>query len=735
MGWLGFCYTRAQTEHNSDCNADFGMKAILPAVPAMPCDTARYPNCKSGLCHTDPIPDPSKQNCSHNHKAGGSHACRNSNYPICLGHISGHRWGKCHTAAQTNDKVCNSDLGTERVLSCKTTQFPACRNSLCRSNANSLQTNFEVCNSGRGNNDELCTVGDSSGMHARVSSIPVSDAASGVKRGVSFVAHAPKLPVLKADSTSPSFEDKDFDRVDGFDFFSTSDPAKMRQKLAATMKERAQKEVLKKTKIEGTQFAEYAPHVKSNRRLEGADAKGFAHIMNPTRISVPGTSSTTFYREWTECSDSQDKHKTNIAKAWKDGKKAVEFAVKMWIIEEYKPEVEVSDGVLDKSHSLLWTVESSRYSCTEFRTSLSLQAKDAGGHISDPLKLTVTIPYGVPVIHADSEWATNAATTCGDEPIDEQSLQRYGLGIPYILENQKCPSPFLDLDYRDIQVNDGLQCTTAYASFERNWVLTRKDPKNWSPSKAWEGTADTICPLPAALQDVRYTQYVTMGGRPDYEMPEGLFLQFSDATEDELDEIFSSAIESGQARFQPATPLLILKDTVLELPNEKDATLVVKPEDFYLGDSEPVSECGLCDVTANPVVVDRETPFSCLDIGSEQVVTVIAINNIGISTEKSAKATIVDIHPPVFKCPDDASVPCDQVSNTVKTGELLELWDNCASASEIEVSYSDSIVLKDSESCEVTLSRTWTAIDANGNSASCTQTVTGESAPDDESKG
>src|SRR5206468_1926501 len=77
-----------------------------------------------------------------------------------------------------------------------------------------------------------------------------------------------------------------------------------------------------------------------------------------------------------------------------------------------------------------------------------------------------------------------------------------------------------------------------------------------------------------------------------------------------------------------------------------------------------------------------------------------------------------DTTAPTITCPPDVTLECPANTSTNNTG-VATAQDTCSSVS---ISYSDSV----SNTCGGTkiISRTWTAVDACSNRASCVQTIT-----------
>ncbi len=120
-----------------------------------------------------------------------------------------------------------------------------------------------------------------------------------------------------------------------------------------------------------------------------------------------------------------------------------------------------------------------------------------------------------------------------------------------------------------------------------------------------------------------------------------------------------------------------------------------------------------CDIDIDITYVDSEVAGSC---PQEKVITRTwtATDDNGNSAQCDQIITVEDTTPPVITCPADVAIECDQTPDPSLTGNA-SATDNCDNGPAI--SYSDSQVGN-------TITRTWTATDACGNSTSCTQTIT-----------
>jgi hypothetical protein len=125
------------------------------------------------------------------------------------------------------------------------------------------------------------------------------------------------------------------------------------------------------------------------------------------------------------------------------------------------------------------------------------------------------------------------------------------------------------------------------------------------------------------------------------------------------------------------------------------------------------------------VVTASCTP-SVLPLGST-LVSCTATDSSGNSANCSFTATVQDATPPSISCPPNTTVQCysqvppaatDYASFTAQGGSAS---DNCGA---VTVMHSGDSESNPGSSCSNTISRTYTATDAAGNTNSCTQTIT-----------
>ena len=137
------------------------------------------------------------------------------------------------------------------------------------------------------------------------------------------------------------------------------------------------------------------------------------------------------------------------------------------------------------------------------------------------------------------------------------------------------------------------------------------------------------------------------------------------------------------------------------------------------GGAQAVDDCSGVAWT-NDYSPDNFIP-GCCETGYVDV-TFTATDGCGNSSTTTARFTIVDTTAPILIVPGDVTVECDESTDPDETG-WATATDNCCSADEIVISYTDEVTL---DGCcgSGTIVRTWTATDACGNTASGVQVIT-----------
>lgn len=168
------------------------------------------------------------------------------------------------------------------------------------------------------------------------------------------------------------------------------------------------------------------------------------------------------------------------------------------------------------------------------------------------------------------------------------------------------------------------------------------------------------------------------------------------------------------------TPIEITLDPVMGM-----AFLPADSPDFFASDN-----CGVdtilirrmednCGVPEDTMFNDT-LKFCCADVGEDIMIAVKATDLSGNMTICMIEVTVRDGVPPVITCPPDVSIECDESTDPANTGMATAI-DNCDP--DPNITFSDMFV---QGACpqEGVITRTWTATDAGGDSASCIQQIT-----------
>ncbi len=102
-----------------------------------------------------------------------------------------------------------------------------------------------------------------------------------------------------------------------------------------------------------------------------------------------------------------------------------------------------------------------------------------------------------------------------------------------------------------------------------------------------------------------------------------------------------------------------------------------------------------------------------------------ATDACGNVSQCTQNITIEDTTPPQIVCPANITISCDQSTDPSHTG-IPVVSDNCGAASDIIVTYTDVTAGPGDCSGITHITRTWTATDPCGNSATCVQQITME---------
>jgi len=140
-----------------------------------------------------------------------------------------------------------------------------------------------------------------------------------------------------------------------------------------------------------------------------------------------------------------------------------------------------------------------------------------------------------------------------------------------------------------------------------------------------------------------------------------------------------------------------------------------------VGAHDPVSVNDNCN--ANPTVTQSPSPATVLNGHNDvETVTLTADDGNGNTASCSFTVTLKDITPPSITCPADVTIAADaNCSGVVGAYSPVSVGDNCNANPSVTQSPAPSTVLNGHNDFEIV---TLTANDGNGNTASCSLTVT-----------
>lgn len=146
---------------------------------------------------------------------------------------------------------------------------------------------------------------------------------------------------------------------------------------------------------------------------------------------------------------------------------------------------------------------------------------------------------------------------------------------------------------------------------------------------------------------------------------------------------------------------------------DSNGNAFVDPEDVNNGSG---GGCSVDSLTFNL----SQTMFNCTDLGPN-IVTLTVTDSEGNTATCTAIITVVDNIPPSIACPPNVTVECSEVTNPNNTAQFGNPTgsDNCGG-----VTIQENAVFN-LNNCNVgTITRTFTATDGSGNTATCVQIVT-----------
>jgi hypothetical protein len=159
-------------------------------------------------------------------------------------------------------------------------------------------------------------------------------------------------------------------------------------------------------------------------------------------------------------------------------------------------------------------------------------------------------------------------------------------------------------------------------------------------------------------------------------------------------------------------PVAACRDITVQLDGSGNVSITTLDIDNGSSDN-----CGLASMSLNI------TDFTCADIGGN-IVTLTVLDGNGNSDNCSATVTVEDNIAPTFSIPADliifSDAFCNYDASIGVTGDVTDEADNCSVG---DATFVDAV--DNSDVCNIVISRTWSLVDDNGNSAADqVQTIT-----------
>ncbi len=121
--------------------------------------------------------------------------------------------------------------------------------------------------------------------------------------------------------------------------------------------------------------------------------------------------------------------------------------------------------------------------------------------------------------------------------------------------------------------------------------------------------------------------------------------------------------------------------------------------------------------------VSTQTASGCGQYEYTITRTWTAMDACGNSANCIQTINVVDTTPPDIMCPPSVIIDCNDSTDPANTGSATAGADNCSAAAEVSVTFSDVVSQANAACATRTITRTWVATDACGNSSSCVQTI------------
>ncbi len=124
------------------------------------------------------------------------------------------------------------------------------------------------------------------------------------------------------------------------------------------------------------------------------------------------------------------------------------------------------------------------------------------------------------------------------------------------------------------------------------------------------------------------------------------------------------------------------------------------------------------DISRDEVTYSSSLPLTCADLGQPVAITLRVTDAVGLDNFCVTNVTIRDFLKPTLVCPANVTLNCLQDYHELAQTGLAQATDNCTLQS---LDSTDAVLLN---GCHIgTVTRSWRATDAAGNTRTCTQTI------------
>lgn len=165
---------------------------------------------------------------------------------------------------------------------------------------------------------------------------------------------------------------------------------------------------------------------------------------------------------------------------------------------------------------------------------------------------------------------------------------------------------------------------------------------------------------------------------------------------------------------------IAFSDNVLPTFTDAPSDLTIDCSELQeMGDIQATDNCAIVDITKNERIEAGDCPGD-----KTHIRTWTAVDICGNEATHTQLISLIDNVEPTIECPETFSILCGEVgAESINSGQPT-VGDNCTNRNDLEVTFNDEVVTENCENfIQKQLTRTWTVVDACGNSATCTQTI------------